>query len=58
MTELIPNAHGDPEEPRSEAAVPSSHPLPYPAQFLILAHYVRPEWAAMLAALAFDGGAR
>jgi len=38
-----------------------SHPLPtldaYRAQFLTLAHAVRPELAAMLAALAFDGGA-
>lgn len=38
-----------------------SHPFStltaYQAQTLILAHSVRPEWAAMLAALAFDGGA-
>lgn len=38
-----------------------SHPLPtldaYGAQFLTLAHAVRPEWAAMLAALAFGGQA-
>ncbi len=26
------------------------------SQFLIAAHHVRPEWAAMLAAAAFDGG--
>lgn len=29
----------------------------YRAQILIAAHAVRPEWAAMVAALAFDGGA-
>jgi len=30
----------------------------YQAQFLIAAHYVRPEVAAMVAALAFGGGAQ
>lgn len=38
-----------------------SHPLPTPlsmqAQFLIGAHHVRPELAAMLASLAFGGPA-
>lgn len=38
-----------------------SHSLPtvqaYQVQFLTLAHAVRPEWAAMVAALAFGGGA-
>lgn len=38
-----------------------SHPVPtliaYQAQFLTIAHAVRPEWAAMLAALAFGGHA-
>lgn len=38
-----------------------SHPLINPpaiqAQFLIAAHHVRPELAAMVAALAFGGGA-
>ena len=29
----------------------------YQAQILIAAHGVRPEWAAMLAAIAFGGGA-
>lgn len=31
-------------------------PLPFQAQFLIVAHNVRPELASMLAALAFGGG--
>jgi hypothetical protein len=29
----------------------------YQVQFLTMAHAVRPEWAAMMAALAFGGGA-
>ena len=34
-----------------------STPLAIQAQFLIAAHHVRPEMAAMIAALAFGGGA-
>lgn len=30
----------------------------YQVQFLTMAHAVRPEWAAMMAALAFGGGAQ
>lgn len=33
-------------------------PVALQSQFLIAAHQVRPEWAAMVAALAFGGGAR
>lgn len=33
----------------------SLSPLPMQAQFLIAAHHVRPELAAMVAALAFGG---
>ena len=34
-----------------------SSPLILQSQFLIAAHHVRPEMAAMIAALAFGGGA-
>lgn len=36
----------------------SSSPLTIQPQFLIAAHHVRPEMAAMVAALAFGGGAQ
>lgn len=38
-------------------SLPLSTPLAIQAQFLIAAHHVRPELAAMVAALAFGGGA-
>lgn len=38
-------------------SLPLSSPLAMQAQFLIAAHHVRPEMAAMIAALAFGGGA-
>lgn len=39
------------------ATHPTSNPLPQLVQFVIAAHHVRPELAAMVAALAFGGGA-
>jgi len=38
-------------------SLPLSTPLAIQVQFLIAAHHVRPELAAMVAALAFGGGA-
>lgn len=38
-------------------SLPFSTPLAIQAQFLIAAHHVQPELAAMVAALAFGGGA-
>lgn len=38
-------------------SLPLSSPLAMQTQFLIAAHHVRPEVAAMLAVLAFGGGA-
>lgn len=38
-------------------SLPLTTPLTIQTQFLIAAHHVRPELAAMLAAIAFGGGA-
>lgn len=52
-----PAGTGASRESFAGLSLPISNPLVIQAQFLIAAHHIRPELAAMVAALAFGGGA-